>query len=161
VTRRPRDERGASLVLAIAFLVVVGSIGVAMLSAITSAMNDRTVLDGVRDREYAADGAIEAAIVQVRGLTDPGPGLAPCAPAGHYTHSLANIQIRVDCANAPTLTLSSFLQRNVIFSACLDTGAACVDANAIMRAQVNFQAVGSGAALQVTRTWVQSWSVNG
>jgi hypothetical protein len=47
-------------------------------------------------------------------------------------------------------------QRNVIFSACVSTGAVCVASKVIIRAQVNFQQLGAG----VTKTYVQSWSVN-
>ena len=39
----------------------------------------------------------------------------------------------------------------------LNTGAACTAADVIIRAVVNFQQVPAGA---VTRTYVQSWSVN-
>jgi hypothetical protein len=73
---------------------------------------------------------------------------------------LNNVDIRVDCTNAPTLTDHGFLQRNVIFSACVDSGQPCTDANAVVRAQVNYQATGFGSKVDVTRTWVQSWSVN-
>ena len=47
--------------------------------------------------------------------------------------------------------------RNVIFSACVDTGATCLDDAVIVRAQVNFQQAATGL---VTKTSVQSWSVN-
>jgi type II secretory pathway component PulK len=155
-----RDERGASLILAIAFLVVVGGISSAVISSVTSGFNGRTVLDRARDREYAADGGIEYAVAQVRALPLPGgPGLAACA--GPYTNTLNKIKIRIDCANQPTITLGGFLQRNVVFSACVDTNSTCTDATTVIRAQVNFQAVSAGSILKVSRTWVQSWSVNG
>jgi hypothetical protein len=47
-------------------------------------------------------------------------------------------------------------QRNVVLSACNDVGSSCLDAAVIIRAQVNFQQV----AGVVTKTYVQSWSVN-
>ena len=57
-----------------------------------------------------------------------------------------------------------FPQFNVIFTACEDKGAACGGAHwVVIRAQVNFEG-GNGATnpatLNVTKTWVQSWSVN-
>jgi hypothetical protein len=67
--------------------------------------------------------------------------------------------IHVDCANAPALAPGGFVQRNVIFTACEGT-APCKPANAIVRAQINYQASSLAGTLTVTRTWVQSWSVN-
>ncbi|HET9730242.1 MAG TPA: hypothetical protein VFR41_12505 [Acidimicrobiia bacterium] len=159
--REQREERGAALVLAIAFTVIVGALAMAMTSSITSSLHNRKSLNDLRNKEYAADGAIQYAASQVRGITSPGPALAPCGAGGsdHYNHSLNGVAIRVDCKNAPSLTLSGFLQRNVIFSACVDHTVACSDATTIIRAQINFQAVGTGAALNVTRTWIQTWSV--
>jgi len=67
--------------------------------------------------------------------------------------SITYYSIRVDCTSAPEQTSGGYLQRNAIFTACLDTGAACTDTSAIVRAQVNFSDSGS--------TTVQAWSVNG
>jgi hypothetical protein len=152
-------ERGASLILAIAFMVVLGAIGATLVASITTGVHDRDILDRVRDREYAADGGVESSIARVRQLPPPGPGLADCGGPDHYS-ALNGVAIRVDCVNAWTLTLAAFEQRNVIFTACVDEtpSVPCTDANAIIRAQVNFQAAGS--PLRVTRTWIQAWSVN-
>ena len=161
--RARRDERGASLILAIAFLVVVGGISSAVISSVVSGFNGRTVLDRARDREYAADGGIQYAIAQVRAVPLPvGPGLARCVNSGdHYNNTLNKVAIRIDCSYQPTLTIGgrAFLQRNVVFTACVDKGTQCTDATTVIRAQVNFEAVSSSP--NVTRTWVQSWSVNG
>jgi hypothetical protein len=158
--RQPhQDERGAALILAIAFMVVLGSLGAVLIASITSGVKDRAVLDQVRNREYAADGGVESSIARVRGLASPGPGLADCGGPDHY-NDLNDVAIRVDCANATTLTLGGFLQRNVILTACVDStpSVACTDATTIIRAQVNYQA--AGTPLRVTRTWIQSWSVS-
>lgn len=176
-----RDERGTSLILAIVFMVVVGMISAAVLPAITSSLRVRTTLDNIRDRQYAADGAIEHAIAQIRNPTPTppptyrGPALSPCGPsvtnAPYYytvTEDGASIHVRVDCAGEPTLTLGTsgpFLQQNVLFSACVvaTPDVACGGATTpiVIRAQVNFQAVGAGSRLVIQRTWIQSWSVNG
>lgn len=160
--RRCHGERGATLILAIGFLVVIGAIGAAVAASVTSGLKGRVVLDQVRDRQYAADGGVEFAIAQVRAIPLPGgPGLSPCGPSNHYNRTGLNaingIDIRIDCANSSTITPSGFLQRNVIFTACVDTSTQCTASATIVRAQVNFEALQSGA---VTRTWVQSWSVN-
>jgi hypothetical protein len=154
--RRFRGEGGASLILAIAFMVVVGGVSLATLSYVTSGIGDRKVLDEVRDREYAADGAIEYAIAQVRQIGGPGPGMAACGP---YERELNGVEIHVDCTNAPAMTSDGFLQRNVIFAACEADKAPCDNNDTIIRSQVNFQATGVQGTLVVTRTWTQSWSV--
>jgi hypothetical protein len=164
-TRRVRGEAGATLILAIAFLLVIGGIGAAVISSVASGINNRRTLDQVRDRQYAADGGVEYAIAKVRALPLPGgPGLAACGGPANIDHynppSLNGITIRVDCANQPGITTSGFLQRNVVFTACVDTGATCTNANIVVRAQVNYEAQSAGSTLNITRTWVQSWSVN-
>ena len=60
------EDRGAALILAVAFVVMFGSIGAGLAALVTSSVNNRGSLESVRDRQYAADGAIEDAIVQVR-----------------------------------------------------------------------------------------------
>jgi hypothetical protein len=139
---------------------MVGAICGGLASLAASSLNNRTTLETLRNREYAADGAIETAISQVRLLT--------CAsPVGSFSDSTMNgVTIRVDWINAcgaVQITDGSVVsQRNVIFAACLDIGSACSDtavpaAPVIIRAQVNFQQA-LGAA--VTKVYVQSWSVN-
>jgi len=158
--RSAQPERGAALLLAIAVIVVVGLIMASLFPLITTSLHDRTVLDSVRDRQYAADGAVEYAVSRVRGIGGAGPGLASCG--GPDARSVNGVTIRVDCTNVPTLTTRGYLQRNVIFTACVDTSpsAACTDASAVARAQVNYETSGSGVSPVITRTYVQSWSVN-
>ena len=163
-TPRLSGESGATLILAIAFLLVIGAIGSAVMTSVASGVSNRRTLDQVRNRQYAADGGVEYAIAQVRAVPLPGgPGLAPCRTGGitdHYNTTLNLINIRIDCANQSTITPSGFLQRNVVFAACVDTGAKCTNANIVVRAQVNYEAISAGSTLNITRTWVQSWSVN-
>ncbi|MEZ5249417.1 MAG: hypothetical protein R2713_09470 [Ilumatobacteraceae bacterium] len=69
--RRPRDpdrDRGASLIMAIGFVVLVGSIAAGLSGLVTSSSTNRIALGQVRDLQYAADGAIEEAITEVRFL---------------------------------------------------------------------------------------------
>jgi Tfp pilus assembly protein PilX len=165
MSRRPfvsRDERGASLVLAIAFMLVIGALAVATLSMITSGLNNRESLDNVRDREYGADAAIQYAIANVRtkNAIGGGPAVESCSSGLPASYSINGDNYHVDCQNALAVTFSGFLQRNVIFVACRGTSA-CNAGNEIIRAQVNYQAVGGGehAPARVLRTWIQSWSV--
>jgi hypothetical protein len=160
-SQRPKgDDAGAALILAVGFVLMVGSISGGLAGLALTSLNNRNTLETLRNREYAADGAIETAISQVRLLT--------CAsPSGSLTDSTVNaIAIRVDwinvCGAVQIADGSVASQRNVIFAACLDTGSPCSDVAVpavpvIIRAQVNFQQVLGGA---VTKTYVQSWNVN-
>jgi hypothetical protein len=168
-----RDERGASLILAIAFMVVIGAVTGALLSSISSGLNDRVALDKARNREYAADGLVDYAIAQARSPViswNPSSVSTFVASAtstgcgGPYAWSLGNVpsqahlnnvNIRVECTPAPAQTRAGYLQRNAIFVACPDPGSAgkCTDPTTIVRAQINFSDSG--------QTTVQAWSVNG
>jgi len=152
-------DRGASLIMAIGFMVLIGAIAAGLSSLVTSSNYNRLSLDIVRDRQYAADGAIEEAVTRVRFLDRSSDGSCE-ASAGSSTSVLNQLTIRVDWANAcgvvRTVAGELVAQRNVVFSACVDTGAACPENDVIVRAQVNFEQADTG---RVSRTWVQSWSV--
>lgn len=152
---RRHEDRGTALVLAIGFVVMIGLMGAALAALVSSSLNNRTSLEQVRNRQYAADGAIEMAIAAQ--ASSPGSGCA--AGAGAMTTRLNSFDIRVEWHNACGVVRRTdgllYVQRNVVFAACADSSAACVE-DAIVRAQVNFQQDASGA---VIGTAVQSWSV--
>jgi hypothetical protein len=158
-----RDERGASLVLAIVFMVVAGAIGAFLTSTVTSGINDSSVLATARNREYAADGAIEEAIT----LTRTNGGVCP-ATIPPWT--LDGFTIRVDCNNSPAVAVATdplgnvsvVAQHDVVFSACDNaSGEVCSDANqnVVIRARINYSF--TGIPPKLTTTYVQAWSVNG
>jgi type II secretory pathway component PulK len=64
------DERGAALILAVGVMLLVGLISGSLLAYITTSVQGRSDLDTIRNRQYAADAAIEYAIDQVRALGD-------------------------------------------------------------------------------------------
>jgi hypothetical protein len=156
--RRVRGERGASLILAIAFMVVIGAISAAVISTTSSGIQDRVALDQARDREYAADGAIETTIAQARGLS----GACPTPPATPF--NLNNVKIHVDCSTALVAGSNGLLLSlgDLLFVACVATGSgggtACTSSTGtdppIINAQVNFQGTAPST------TFVQAWSVN-
>ncbi|MFN8023530.1 MAG: hypothetical protein U0Q03_18520 [Acidimicrobiales bacterium] len=158
VARAERD-RGASLIMAVGFVVLIGAIAAGLSSLITSSTNNRITLASVRDRQYAADGAVETAITQVRFLDRNAEGSCG-ASNGASTSTINGVAIRVDwqnvCGVVRTSTGELVAQRNVVFSACVDQRTTCRDSDVIVRAQVNFEQAATGV---VTRTWVQSWSV--
>ena len=153
--RRFHGERGATLILAIAFMVVIGGISAAVLATTTSGIQDRAALDQARNREYAADGAIETTIVAARALNGACPAPTP--------FSLDGVNIHVDCSSAAAIVNGPgdipLLQNDLSIVACVASGAAQCASPAhppIINAQINFQ----GTAPTVT-TFVQAWSVNG
>jgi hypothetical protein len=156
IARRAASDRdsGAALLLAIGFVLAIGAISGGLAALATSSLSNRATLEQVRDREFAADGVIEKAISQARGF-DCSTVVAPV----RETFDL--VAIWVDVTNACGSVLSSdgttpYSQRNVVFTACLDTSVVCTVASTIIRAQVNFEP-SSGT---VTRTYIQSWNVN-
>ncbi len=170
---RYRNDEGAALIMVLGMIVMVSAILGGLLSFIATSTRARVPLDATRARQYAADGAIEYAVGQVRDMPNHNTVVAPIRPqrpaedpCGPYSQTLNTVDIRVDCTPAPQLVLAGgfpLMQRNVIFTACLDTGIVCTDATTITRARVNFEAPDSplSSPLIITRTYVQSWSVNG
>ena len=156
--RMRHDEQGVALVLALSFMVFVGIVTSALLSSLISSVDQRSVLDNVRNRQYAAEAAVEQDIARVRALGGAGAGSAPCEATPPATYALNDVTIRVDCTNVRTLTLTGFDQRNVVFTSCVDTGATCTVANTIVRTQVNYEGQGLGTPV-ITKTYIQSWTV--
>jgi len=154
-----RDEQGVALVLALSFMVLVGLVTSALLSSLMSSVSQRAVLDNLRNRQYAADGAVEQSIARVRGLAAPGAGLTTCGTGSPETYTLNGVTVRVDCTNVPTLTRTGFLQRNVVFTSCVSNGSPCTTANTIVRAQVNYEAIDAETPT-ITKTSIQSWTVS-
>jgi len=153
--KRMQGERGASLILAIVFMVVVGTISAAVLASTASGLQNRVVLDKARDREYAADGAIEIATTRLRNNGGTCSG-------GDPDVTINSVSIHTDCIASPAVIVGPggalLSQNDIVFTACESSavvGGACPSTAAIINAQINFQ--GSSAPL---KTFVQSWSVN-
>jgi len=154
-SRSHGDDHGAVLLLAIGFVLLVSAIAAALAALIVSIGATGNSLQQTRNRQYAADAAIQQAITKVRSqnrATDPICG---------DVSTLNGTTVRVDCAYAVTVVGNVdnqvLAQRNVIFLACTNTGTACAQDATIIRAQVNFEQKYSG---EVTKTFIQSWSVN-
>jgi hypothetical protein len=159
-----RDERGAvALMLAIGVMLMVGLLSAGLVTLVSTSAAARPQLDALRNRQYAADAGIEYAITQVRALPNPGPAFAPCVAAspGYYSPPAVNgIAVRVYCENNLRTAFNNglaYFQRNVVFSAIL-ASENFTEANVIIRAQINFEQADGNSP--VTRTYIQSWSVN-
>jgi hypothetical protein len=162
MNRVKRDEQGVALVLALSFMVLIGLVTTALLSSLMSSVGQRAVLDDLRNKQYAADGAVERSIARVRGLAAPGAGLASCSTGSPETYTLNSVTIRVDCTNLPIdafVNGSLYLQRNVLFTSCVSNGSPCTTANTIVRAQVNYEALDAETPT-ITKTYIQSWTVS-
>jgi hypothetical protein len=156
MTRRglePHGDKGAALLSAIAFVLMVGAISAGLLGFASSSIGDRNTLTMLRDREYAADAAIEQAVTDVRAG----------ASSGTTRSNLNGFAIRVDWqvlaspAVASEVAGPSVAQHNYSFAAvACATGWVSCDPIPVIRAQLNFVLDNAG---QVTRTFVQSWSV--
>ena len=58
------DDRGAALILAIGFILLISAIVGGLAALITSSLDNRGTLDTIRNRQYAADAGIQDAITQ-------------------------------------------------------------------------------------------------
>ena len=162
-TETSTRDRGASLILAIGFVLLIGLIVGALTTLIASSANNRVSLINLRDRQYAAEAGIEEAIVSIRTALDA--AAAPQVyeiPTCGWSSNLNGVDVRVDCTRAVNAIASTdgdvIAQHNVVFVACLDTGSACDTDTPVIRAQVNFEKKFTDA---VTKTYIQSWSVFG
>jgi len=154
-------DNGAALILAIGFVLLIGAITAGLASLVTSGIYNRINLEQVRDRQYAAEGAIELAIASARSVLDGAIGCTADTDASTTTQLNAT-DIRVDWTNACGVVRSAdglvLIQRNLVFTACIDLGQRCAETDTIVHAQVNFEQGSTGA---VTKTYIQSWSVTG
>ena len=60
--KRPHNDSGAALILAIGFVLLVSAIGGALAALVISSNATGNSLERVRNRQYAADSAIQKAI---------------------------------------------------------------------------------------------------
>ncbi len=96
--RASERDRGASLLVAIGFVMMIGAITAGLSSLVISSVNNRATLTTVRNRQYAADAAVEVAIAQVRSQFD---GRVSCTAATGSTSTTTNqLAIRVQWTSA-------------------------------------------------------------
>jgi Tfp pilus assembly protein PilX len=152
-------DRGAALLIAIGFMVLVGLIVGALSTLITSGVGDSVNLKNARNRQYAADAAVQQDMVQLRTALVGNANPTWCSAAHTYSDA-GTPSIKVACTS-PTFSLSFsngviYAKRNVSFLACTDTSVACSDSSPTLalRAEVTFSKIGNAVT-----TYVQSWSV--
>jgi Tfp pilus assembly protein PilX len=120
---RLRDEDGAALLIALAFLVFFGLVIGVVLGFAEASVRVTQNLREQRDTVYAADGAMEGAIQLAR--LDPSVGAfgkpaecsAPCVPCITYSVTLNGKTADVTCLSTADPV---DLQRRVVFTASVD-----------------------------------------
>lgn len=80
--RRPTDDTGASLLLAIAFMTFLGLVSTALLSYTSASLRSTASTNIKAQSTYDIDGALQAAVNQIRtdGTYTNAPADPPCAP---------------------------------------------------------------------------------
>jgi hypothetical protein len=157
--RRERDA-GAALILAIAFVVTIGAVLAGLTALVTSGVGDRRSIERLRDRDYAAEGAIELAIAELRNTPPAAHTCAAAEPSS--TTSINGITIRVErdvrCSVARGDDGIPVALRRLVLSSCVDHGVACTSTETVVRAEVDLV---SGADATTTEPIVRSWVVGG
>jgi Tfp pilus assembly protein PilX len=152
-------DRGAALVVAVAFVLMIGTIMAGLTSMVTSGLDNRIALEELRDRQYAADGAVEAAIASTRAAIDRDE--VRCDDVTTSTATVNGVAVRVEtlviCDTAVGSTGLPITQVSSVYTACGDRGTACTEDDVILRALVGFEVGGDGAVVHVP---VHSWSVS-
>lgn len=159
--RRPsllakRDESGATLILAVIFVIVSAVVVLALLNLNSNDILGTGTLRNQRSIEYAADGATDAAIQGVRyGYLGVNAAPAPCmydpvTQALFSNMTLDGVTVTVECSGQAAAPSSGY--RTVNFYTCESATNGCPDANlstgqgVLLEATVVFDDVASASA---------------
>lgn len=151
-------DSGAALIVAIGFVVMISMIAAGLTAMVTSGVGNRAILESVRNRQYAADGAVEEAIATLVDelATD---GVACGLERAQRTNANAmdiRVETLVTCGAVSGQDGLPEVQLSGVFSACPETGRQCAPEDVIVRAFVGFELDSDGSPLN---TSVHSWSV--
>lgn len=137
---------------------MIGAMAAGLTSMIISGVGNRVALDDIRDRQYAADGAVEQAVATMR--AGAAAGTVACGATSTSRATLNGIAIRVDAtAGCVAVTGTDGLPvRQVVgrFVACTDSASACTAGTSTVSATVAFPLDASGRGSTST---VRAWSV--
>lgn len=129
-----RNEGGAVLILALVFVLIVSVSVLALLSLGGGSLLSTGNLRILRSTEYAADGAVDAAMQATRYSYNAYTTSGNCLPNGARTVTIAGVTVMVNCSG--TLNTQSASTRVINFYACLLS--TCTSGNNILSAQVTF-----------------------
>ena len=153
--RRQTDERGAILILALAYIIVVSVVVGALASWTSGDLNNTTKFSQVRNTDYAASSAVEVAINSIRytPLVGTGQTLGEVYDCWGTTgtSSLTTDGYDIDTWCSTLMNLGSKNTRVVTVSACLSTvaSATCV-ATPLLQAIVVFNDYPSASSPPLT-----------
>jgi Tfp pilus assembly protein PilX len=168
--RKPkaRGDEGASLILALIFIIVVSAMTTALTSWVTSDLKNTSKFTSAQSIESAANSATEAALQSVRfqfqGATINATPPAPCwtspSPAGKFTIQEQNItQVSLSVFCSTMYKPSSTQTRTVTISTCIYStsvaAAATCAASPLLQAVVvfnDFPSVGASECIAIVPT---------
>jgi hypothetical protein len=157
-SRASRSEAGASLILALAYIVAISLVVGALASWVMNDLNNTVHFQSASARDYAATAATDVAIADIRynpyeSSTIPGPGNCFSPPTGANTSGLwtsngstLGYTMAVWCSTTQTL-LAPHYTREVIFYTCDEStlelsnplvAALNCQANPLLKAEVGY-----------------------
>ena len=144
---RKRSDTGAALILAVVFVLGVGTVLVPLGSLAGSNMISTSNLQSERSLELSSDAVMDGAIETVR--HEAPTTSCPTFPGGSSTGLTVNgLSIEVQCIEAPASILDPF-GRHVEFDACVaqtgETFSTC-QSTAVIRSQVSFDDLAAGCS---------------
>jgi len=162
------SERGAILILALSFIIVVSVIVAALSTWAINSLNNTTNFNTARSLDYAASGATEIAIQSIRytplvgSVQNPSGTIVPLGPSWCWgsgptstAPAINGITITVWCSTVENLASSS--TRLVTFYACRSstTESVCIN-RPVLQAEVSFNDYPPGGGVTLTNTCAQT-----
>jgi hypothetical protein len=147
--RRSRDERGASLLLALGFLALCGVLIPAIVNLGGTNLLDTSRLHTQRGTVYAADGAVDATIQYLRGHLGCGTPFGACllpaaATPPDRTYTVNDVNGNGATVNVHALGAFDDSDRTVELQATVNGGTkVVVDATVVIRDSSTTSALGS------------------
>jgi len=162
--RRPRDEEGATLVLALVFMIIIALVLVPLVTLSGNGLQNTSNLLQEQSLEYRSNGAVEVAIQTVR-YTDAIYGGGSCFSGGSATVQIGqagpnNPPVYVDCWSVSPPPSDTGASREVNVYACGSTN--CKASNYTVWATVDFQdgptcspvSIGACGEIESIKSWL-------
>lgn len=112
------DERGAVLILALFFLVIVSLLVTTLLTYTGGGLTATNRLRSIRTTEYAAEGAAELAVQTVRYSSSEYLALALCSPGPSNVVTIGTTSMIVTCVGTYNYYSPTGATRTITFTAC-------------------------------------------
>jgi hypothetical protein len=159
LSHNAHPEDGATLILALIFVVLVGAIVAALLSLAGTNLLSTTNLQHQRNHEFAADAAVDGAIQSLRHQAPTSPVTCPNFPSGvGQSVTINGDSFVVECSMA---ILPNSFGRLVEFDACpLGLSFSSCAAQAVVRANVTYDDLSSLSCQNTSQpgcTYGNSW----